>query len=286
MTSATSTAASLLRSYSIETTPLESTVPESLACGTHVFVASVPRARREQIVVRAARLRKAGFIPVPHVVARGMQSIEDLRELLARLRGEADVDRALVLGGDNDSPAGLFASSRAILETGLFAQLGFKSVGFATYAEDHPVIPRDVLARELQAKLAEATAQGLQSFIVSQFCFEPGILVAHVAQLRAFHPAVPIRMGIAGPASFASLARFAVLCGVKSSARFLSRQGSKVGRLLSGHDPSDMVGGLARALDARGGLDPVGLHIFSFGGMQKSVDWAVASSAEISVAAS
>lgn len=274
MTSATSTAASLLRSFSIETTPLDHGIPDGLPPGTHVYVASVPKARKDQLVARVVQLRKAGFVPVPHVVARGIESVDVLRDLLAHLRGEADVDRVLVLGGDTDRPAGPFASGRAILETGLFSQLGFKAVGFASYAEDHPAIPRDVLDRELALKLAEATKQGLQRFLVSQFCFDPEILVAHVARLRAQGVDVPFRMGLAGPASFASLARFAVLCGVKNSARFLSKQGGKMGRLLTSYDPSETVAELVRLIDAHGGAAPVGVHIFAFGGLQKAVDWA------------
>jgi methylenetetrahydrofolate reductase (NADPH) len=279
------TVANLLRSYSIETTPMEKTVPGNIAPGTHVYVASVPRADKRQIVGRAAQLRKAGLVPVPHVAARGIESAAALRDFLVRLRDEADVESALVLGGDTDKPVGPFASSRAILETGLFADLGFKIVGFATYAEDHPSIARDVLDRELAAKLAEAARQGLQATIVSQFCFEPDILAAHVARLRELDPVVPIRLGVAGPASVASLARFALLCGVRNSARFLARR-SGVGRLLASHDPTEIVTDLADALAARGGLDPVALHIFSFGGMQKAVDWAAASLVHNSVAAS
>jgi len=278
--------ASLLRSYSIETTPMEKTVPDNIPPGTQVYVASVPRADKRQIVARAAQLKKAGLVPVPHVAARGIESAAALKDFLARLRGEADVDRALVLGGDTDKPHGPFASARAILETGLFAELGFRTLGFATYAEDHPAIARELLDSELAAKLAEAARQGLQATVVSQFCFEPDILAAHVARLRAHDATVPIRLGIAGPASVASLARFALLCGVKNSARFLARGTGKVGRLLTSHDPSDLVTELADALDARGVSAGVGIHIFSFGGMQKAVDWAAASLVENSVAAS
>lgn len=284
MTSATSTAASLLRSFSIETTPLDHGIPAGLPPGTHVYVASVPKARKDQIVTRAVQLRKAGFVPVPHVVARGLESADALKDLLTHLRMEADVDRALVLGGDTDKPVGPFASSRAILETGLFAQLGFKAVGFATYAEDHPAIARDVLDRELELKVAEAGKQGLQRFVVSQFCFDPEILVAHAAHLRAQGIDAPFMMGLAGPASFASLARFAVLCGVKNSARFLSKQGSKMGRLLTSYDPTETVAELGRLIDARGGVGPVGVHIFAFGGLQKAADWANALQMESSAA--
>lgn len=286
MASPERTFGSLLRSFSIETTPLDHGVPADLPRGTHVYVASVPKARKDQLVARVVQLRKAGFVPVPHVVARGIESADLLGDFLSRLRGEADVDRVLVLGGDTDRPAGPFASSRDILETGLFAEHGFNAVGFATYAEDHPAITRDVLDRELELKLAGALRQGLQRFVVSQFSFDAEAMIAHVVRLRGQGVDVPFRIGLAGPASFASLARFAMLCGVRNSARFLSRQGNKMGRLLTNYDPAETVAELVRLLDARGGLEPVAVHIFAFGGLQKSVDWANSLRAESGVGVS
>src|SRR5687767_3363909 len=111
-------AAHLIGSYSIETTPLEKAVPVNLAPRSAVYIAAVPKASREQLIGRVVALRDAGFTPIPHVVARSMESFDALDAFLRQLRGEG-VDRALVLGGDTDDIRGPFASSRDILETGL-----------------------------------------------------------------------------------------------------------------------------------------------------------------------
>ena len=58
------------------------------------------------LIEACVRYRRAGFRPVPHLVARNIESADKLRFLLGRLAGDAEVERALVLGGDRDEPAG------------------------------------------------------------------------------------------------------------------------------------------------------------------------------------
>lgn len=263
----------LLRDCSIETTPRDSNVPEELSPGTRVFVASVPGIETQQLVARSAQLAKAGFRPVPHVVARGLTSVDALDERLRRLRGEANAEAALVLGGDTPDVAGPFASARAMFDTGLFAKHGFSSVGFATYAEDHPRIARDLLDAELDLKLASAAQQDLPAFLVSQFCFDPDVMAGHVARLRARGLRAPVSLGIAGPASWKSLAQFALLCGVRNSTRFITSQGRKIGQLLSGYEPGDIIDGVARALPPGEGAGEVRVHFFAFGGLRKTAAW-------------
>lgn len=273
MTDGATSRASLIETCSIETTSFDHGLPAELPRGTAVYVAATPKANRDELVDRAAKLRSAGLTPVPHVVARGMESVDALTEFLTRLRDEAGADRALVLGGDLPAARGPFTSSRSILETGLFAKLGYKAVGFATYAEQHPAIPAAILDQERGLKLDDARRQGLQSWLVTQFCFHPPTLIAHVAKVRAAGISVPIHLGIAGPTSWKSLARFALLCGVKNSARFLSTQGLKAGLLLSPYDPSDTIADLDQLVRGKPELGPLGVHIFSFGGLQKTADW-------------
>ena len=58
------------------------------------------------VIGPAARLRRAGLVPVPHIASRHIQSAEQLEQLAARLAGEADVDCVLVIGGDRISRQG------------------------------------------------------------------------------------------------------------------------------------------------------------------------------------
>src|SRR5260370_3003818 len=89
-------------------------------------------------VALAARLRRAGFRPVPHVAARRIASREALDEYLARAAGEAGVDGALVIAGDSDRASGPFDSSLALLETGLFQRHGIVHIGVAGVPRGRP----------------------------------------------------------------------------------------------------------------------------------------------------
>src|SRR6267143_2508323 len=232
---------SFLSDWSIEIVPTEGLAIDASAAGaaqgTRIYVTSIPGHNMRNVVDASVRLKKANFDPIPHISARGLIDHKQLNDLLVRLRSEADVDSALLLGGDIHDAVGAFASSRAMLETGLFARHGFRKVGFATYPEPHPRIPQPVLERELVSKLRLSAEQGLESWLVSQLCFAPDIIVRHAERLRANGISAPVHVGFAGPTSWKGMAKFAAICGVSNSARSLSTQISRVGRVKSPFSP-------------------------------------------------
>jgi methylenetetrahydrofolate reductase (NADPH) len=271
-------AASFAANWSLETIPAGSALIDPaihrLRGGTCIYIASIPGRDIRNVVDAAIELRAANFEPVPHVTARSLKDRAELDDLLARLRGEADVRSALLLGGDIDGPmVGPFASSRAMLATGLFARRGFTKVGFATYPEQHPLIQKPVLENALVDKLGLAAEQGLESWLVTQLCFDPDVIVRHAEHLRALRVGAPIHVGTAGPTSWKGLARFAMICGVAATARSVTTQGAWAGRLLAGFEPSQIVNRVAAAAAARPGLGLVGPHFFTFGGVEKTVKW-------------
>ena len=246
----------------------------------------------------AAALKASGFRPVPHIGARHLRSAAQLDDLLARLAGDAGVDRALLIGGDAAAPAGPFDSSLALLASGLPAKHGFRAAGFAGYPEGHPHIAEPTLRRALADKLALAAAQGIEPFIVTQFCFEPAAVMAWLAALRRDGVTVPVRIGLAGPANVATLVRFAMRCGVTNSIRTLTAHADRFLRLVGDSAPDSLVRGIAEAAamaaamagaEAAGSeaaaaegarADPAplagvaGLHFFPFGGVAKTARWA------------
>ena len=124
--------AGLLRGYSIEVTTHSRSALDHcrahLAPGTEVYIAFVPGETHHAVAAVAARLRAAGFEPVPHVTARSVAGFTQLGDFLARLAGEAGVRRALVVGGDQEQPAGPYHSSLELLRTGLFQQHGIRRI--------------------------------------------------------------------------------------------------------------------------------------------------------------
>jgi methylenetetrahydrofolate reductase (NADPH) len=221
----------------------------------------------------AAALQGSGFRPVPHIGARHLKSVAQLDDLLARLAGEAGVDRALLIGGDASAPAGPFESSFAVLASGLLAKHGFRAAGFAGYPEGHPQIGTPALKRALEDKLALAAQQGIEAYVVTQFCFEPAAVAAWLAALRGDGVTVPVRIGLAGPANVATLVRFAIRCGVTNSIRALTGRADRFLRIVSDSAPDGLVRGLAES-DPAFLAGVAGLHFFPFGGVAKTARWA------------
>jgi methylenetetrahydrofolate reductase (NADPH) len=212
-------------------------------------------------------LRNAGLEPIIHIAARRLASVADLQELLSALRGEADVRRLLVIGGDVDAP-GVFSDALAVIQKGRLRETGIEEIGIGAYPEGHPRIPAGRLEAALDEKIAVATAQGLRVHIVSQFSFSPERILSWLKQVRAAGIGQPIKIGMAGPTSVPALLRYAKRCGVAASLRGLV---SGVASGLVGHVGPDRI---IETLSAAGDLGDVAPHYFSFGGTLETARYA------------
>ena len=228
------------------------------------------------LVAPAASLRRAGLIPVPHIGARHIESVSQLERLIARLVTEAGVDRVLIVGGDRDRPAGPFDSSLAVMESGLLQKAGIFRMAVGGFPEGNPKISDAVLEESLAAKVNFARTAGLQLSIVTQFCFEAEPVAAWVRRVRGLGIAIPIRIGLAGPAGLLALMRYAVHCGVGNSLKVLTEKPS-FARLLIEKGPEPILRGIVSALTSPSPdalpLGIAGFHFFVFGGFNKTMDW-------------
>lgn len=261
----------LLRNYSAEVTSGDrksiDAAKNMMKPGAEIFIASPPSDPVDRQVAVAAELKRAGLTPVPHVVARNIKNLGELDLLLRRLRDDAGLDRALILAGDRDRPVGDFASSLQILETGLLGKHGIRKIALSWYPEGHPRIPAVDLVAARAAKLAAAAEADLEVTLVSQFCFESGPIIAMAKQIRAEGVRVPLRVGVAGPASHASLLKYAMICGVGASVRALKERRG----MLAGGTPEDLLVEIARAQAADATLHIQGVHFFTFASLAGTV---------------
>ena len=241
-----------------------------LPAGSDVFAAWLPGTPYHHLVSVAKRLRQAGLNPVPHIAARRLANEDAAREFLALLRDEARVTRALLVAGDSRVPVGPFDSSLALLETGLLEAHGIRSIGIAGYPERHPRIAAAALDAARDRKLAYAAANGIDAFIVSQFCFDPGAIVGWVERLRSRGVTVPVRVGVAGIATIRTLLNYARRCGIGNSIRALGAEPISLPRLLTQQGPEKLVRRLAAA---EAGASVAGLHCFPFGGFAQTARW-------------
>ena len=184
---------------------------------------------------------------------------------------------ALVLGGATAKPAGEYASSMQILETGLFEKHGFTRLHVAGHPEGNPDIDRDGGTAEVDAALLwkqdYARQTGTEMAIATQFAFDAKPVIAWAERLAAMGIALPIHVGVAGPAKLQTLIKYAVACGVGPSLSVLQKRAKDLTKLLKPFTPTEV----ASALAAHKAEHPESLieklHVFPLGGIQNSADW-------------
>jgi methylenetetrahydrofolate reductase (NADPH) len=264
--------------YSLEVTPRDAkafaAVARSLPAEAEVFVADLPDQDPEILIEACGRYRRAGFRPVPHLVARNIRDTARLQHLLGELRQQAQIERVLVLGGDRSDPAGQFRDALDLLETGLLPEHGVRKIALACFPEGHPRIPADRLQRALEAKLAAAADSGLDVTLVSQFLFEARPLLDYTRRLRAQGVVAPLRAGIAGPADAETLLRFGNELGVGASMEVMQERAEQTEARNAEESPQALTAAITEARLAEPSLRIEGFHLFAFGSTARTIAWA------------
>lgn len=272
--------AAFLRTSSIEITPKQieklPLLKDKLQPGCRVFIALIDAADLAAQIDATRQLKAAGFVPVPHVPARFVKDEADLRHRIKAL-AEAGSDTMLVLGGGAPEPIGQYDAAIQLLETGVFQANGVKSIGIAGHPEGNPDITKvhgdAVLLKALKEKQAYLKAHGIEGFIATQFLFEAEPVADWAKGLRAEGIDLPIYVGVPGPATIKTLVKYAAMCGVGNSARFIRKQALNITKLLTVNTPDDFVAGLAQVHYGRPELGIAGPHLYPFGGFDKLFDW-------------
>jgi methylenetetrahydrofolate reductase (NADPH) len=245
---------------------------EHFRAGTDVTITFLPGDNYRHNVDTAAALRRAGYNPVPHIAAREIVSREALDDFLARLRGEADVTRILLIAGDVAAAKGPFKSSLDIGASGLIEAHGFARLSVAGHPEGHPYLKTENAFAGLAAWQEWGHLTKIRVDVVTQFCFETAPILGWIGELHARGITLPVIVGLAGPASPATLTKFALRCGIGNSMRALRGQIGRFGRLLTDTGPDEIMHGLLSAPKAA--TAPIaGFHLFPFGGLRKSAEW-------------
>ena len=262
---------------SFEATRLAPGDIEALCAGvapeTPIYVSAVPAHPLAAQIDTATRLAAAGFEPVPHITARSFASDTEIDRHLGRLADEARVRRVLVVGGDFTAPVGPFHAAIEVIESGLLHARGITEVGIAGYPDGHPRLAAIELDRALAAKVEAAAETGLAVHIVTQFGFSAPAILNWIGRLRDQGIDLPVRVGLAGPATLIGLLRYARICGVTASAQGLVRHTGLAKHLFGMVTPDTVLRPLAEAAADLGEVTP---HIFSFGGLAAAARWAAA----------
>ena len=269
--------ADFLRDYSIEITPHDAgkldAIRAELADGTAVYVAHPPGVPIDDIVSLAGQVQKLGLKATPHIIARKLESPEQLERALARCQ-ELGIHNALCVAGDITAERPAYDSSLEVLQTGLFKRYGFREVGIAGHPEGSKAIGEERVEQALRGKVEFAKTAGFDVYFATQFGFDPQPFIDWEAATTAKGITLPIHVGLPGPASLRQLAKFAMLCGVGASMRMLTSRTSAMANLLSTQAPDEMVTALARHKGANPQSRFKKVHFFAFGGVVKTARWA------------
>ena len=266
-----------MQNWSIEVTPSSNKkindFREVLPVGTTVNVTEIPGSDLERILSTVHQLASQEMNAVPHIAARGIESLAALEALITRYR-EAHVTEVLLIAGGYKQPIGDFASSIDVLETGLLENLGIKKVGVAGHPEGSPDISKAELAHALKRKNAIAQESGLDMYLETQFCFDAQAILDWEEQIREAGNRLPIRVGLAGPARLKTLIHFAVISGVGPSLQFLKKQARNVTKLLTVQDPYELIETLAPHIDPQSPSALESIHFYSFGDFSQTAYFA------------
>jgi methylenetetrahydrofolate reductase (NADPH) len=269
-----------MRDFSLEITPGSAAKIESFRelarPGCSIYITFLPGADLRDTVSVAARLRREGFNPVPHLAARSIADRQTFESTLQRLHGEADVWQVLLIGGGVSRPVGEYTDTMQLLSTGLLDKYGVRRIGIAGHPEGSPDIPDEVIRRALTWKNEFAKRSNADLYVVTQFCFESEPIIRWDQRIQAEGNRLPVHIGIPGLATLKTLMAHSKACGIGPSMRFITRQAMNVAKLMTVSAPDKLVAELAgyKARDPRCGIR--GAHVFPLGGFKKSADWAYA----------
>ncbi len=277
----TSPASAFLQNLSVEITPRQieklPLLRERLPKGAPVFIALIDPADVASQLKAAVALRKAGLEPVPHIPARFVLDDADLQTRIAALAGEAGATQMLVLGGGAPTPIGKFDAAIQLLRSDVFQKNGVKRLGLAGHPEGNADITKPhgeaALLKALQEKQAWLKANGMAGFIATQFLFEAGPVAYWASELRAGGIDLPIHVGIPGPATIKTLVKYAAMCGVGNSARFIRKQALNITKLLTVNTPDEFIDQLAKLHFDKPELGIAAPHLYPFGGFDKMFEW-------------
>lgn len=241
--------------------------------GTRINVTFLGNEDLEMRVTAAKAVKDLGFVPVPHISARRIESEAELKEFLQAL---ADVDAAkhvFAVGGDPAEPMGPYGSALEMIESGVFPEFGVEEVSIAGYPEGHQHMADDDFLRETQHKLSALTEQNLSSGIITQFGFDIDPVAAWLNELAAKDITAPVRIGVPGPAGIRRLLKFAKRFGVGASAGVALKYGFSLTNLIGTAGPDKFLNELASTTQETNFQGDVSVHFYTFGGITNTAEW-------------
>ncbi|MBE2276534.1 MAG: methylenetetrahydrofolate reductase [Rhodobacteraceae bacterium] len=270
-----------LKGYSIEVMPRTAEKIDDfralLPLGTRVYIAHIEGTPIEDMVATAKRIGAEGYGVMPHFPARIIRDKATLLDWVARYK-DVGVTQGLILAGGVAQPAGEYSTSMQLLESGAFD--GFARLHVAGHPEGNKDIDPDgsdrMVMEAARWKSAFAERTDAKMAMATQFCFEAKPVIDWVNRLAAEGIALPVHIGVAGPAKLQTLIKFAIACGVGPSLKVLQKRALDVTKLLLPYEPTEFIADLAAHKAANPGFGIEQVHFFPLGGIKTNAEWVTA----------
>ena len=112
----------------------------------------------------------------------------------------------------------------------------------------------------------------MDGFATTQMCFDPAKISNWLHVEREAGLTLPIHLGVAGVVDRTKLMTMGVRLGIGASLRFLRKNRSALGRLMSSgsYDPNKLLEALTPILEPYG---VTGIHCFTFNQVEATADW-------------
>ena len=226
-----------------------------------IYITMIPGMNWKETLDVAQKVQSSGRDAIPHIAARSLKGIKELEDCLSGFL-DFEIKKVLLIGGGQNKPEGEFNCVMDMLKTGLFSKYKINAIDYAGHPEGNPDDPNS--ENNLIEKLNWSDENGIKSRIITQWCFDTEKANKWILELREKGINTPIHIGIPGPSTLKTLMRFAKVCGVKASTTVLKKQGLNISKLMFVSKPDKIISQLKGYKQ---------LHLYPFGGIEKSSEW-------------
>ena len=234
---------------------------------SYVAVTCSPSKSVDTTLDMVERLAQRGFQLVPHIAAKMVKDDAHLRDILRRL-DDLPIISIFIPGGDAEKPVGKFSTALDLLRAISEHDHKFTEIGVAAHPEGHPAVSNDLLLDQLLKK------QAYSNYMVTQMCFDAGVLGDWLREVRELGCALPAWIGLPGASDRSTLVTTSLRIGVGNSVRYLKNHGKIAARLLKSrtYRPDELLMGLAPFIaDPSYGI--AGHHIYCFNQVERAEQW-------------
>ena len=240
---------------------------DSLPSDMYLAVTCSPTKGVDETLDLSEKLIERGFKVTPHIASKCVSGEKHLEAIIKKL-DELGIESIFVPGGDRPEPMGDFNNALDLLKA--LKKLGhnLNKIGMAAHPEGHPDVSDEILMEALEEK------KDLADFIVTQMCFDAGILNDWMNQIHKKGVELPVWVGLPGVIERGRLLKTSLRIGVGDSLRFLRKKSQVATELMKSsiYNPDDLVRDITEQIDINDSR-LAGYHIYCFNQIETTEKW-------------